>query len=285
MSKIHSRTFRARFAEVDAFWRVSSPQILRYFVETAWDWGASEGLSLQESQASGLLWLVREMEYALLRPLRYNDSFTVTVWMQEWKRVRGARGFELRLAESGELAARGVNQVALLDPASLRPVEAPGELIERFRLEQPTVIPYQRFPRPPEPPASAYRMHRQVEWRDMDMFAHVNNAVYADYCDEAAAQALAALGWPPSRFIELGLALENRRLHIQFQEPALWGEALEISTFAFDLTECGGQRWTIIQRAADHGPVAAQLTGWQLNGWDDAQPCSMPGELRQALTA
>ena len=93
MTKIYSRTFRVRFDEVDAFGWVASPHILRYFVETAWDWGASEGVGAQESEQMGLLWLVREMEFESLRSLRFNDTFNVTVWMLEWRRVRGTRAF------------------------------------------------------------------------------------------------------------------------------------------------------------------------------------------------
>ena len=62
MVKIFSRTFRVRFDEVDVFGRVGSQHILRYFVETAWDWGASEGLTVENSAHQNLLWLIREME-------------------------------------------------------------------------------------------------------------------------------------------------------------------------------------------------------------------------------
>lgn len=284
MSKIFTRSFRVRFSEVDTFGRVSSPHILRYFVETAWDWGASEELSLHESETMELLWLIREMEFEAFQPLHFDDSFSLTVWMMEWRRVRGTRGFELRLAENNELLMRGVNQVALLDPDSMRPIMAPEELIDRFRLDNPQAISYQRFPRFPDPPMGAYRMTRQVEWRDLDIYRHVNNAVYADFMEEAAMQSLAAIGWPVSRFLEAGLAVENHHVHIQFQEPALWGETLEIITWVSDLAESGGQRWTAITRQSDHAPIAAQHTTWQVSELQTGAVCTLPEELRLPLS-
>ena len=284
MSKIFTRNFRSRFSEVDAFGRVGSAHILRYFIETAWDWGASEDINLQQSQKLDLLWLVREMEFETYQPLRYDESFSITLWMMEWRRVRGSRGFELHSAENNALLMRGVNQVALLDPETLRPIPGPQELIDRFRLENPQNIPYQRFPRFPEPPEGAYRTVCQVEWRDLDVYRHVNNAVYADYMEEAAMQALAEAGWPVARLLEAGLAVENRHFHIQFQEPALWGERLDILTWVSDLSESGGQRWTAITRQSNQAPIAAQRTTWQVSDLQSGAAQALPEELRRSLS-
>jgi acyl-CoA thioester hydrolase len=283
MAKIFSRTFRVRFDEVDIFGRVGSPQILSYFVETAWDWGASEGLSLEDSAHQELLWLVREMEFGLYRQLRYNETFTTTIWLIEWRRVRGMRGFEIRSEDTGELCVQGVNQVAVLDPETMRPLRAPEEMIDRFRLETPRMIPFNRFPRFPNPPNGHFSTTRRVEWRDLDMYGHVNNGVYPAYMDEAMMGLFKAAGWPPDRLKEAGLALEDRQLHIQFQEPALWGENLDLSSFMTGLDESGGKLWTAIRRGPDDAPIAAQVATGQLTDLESAEPRPIPDELRRNL--
>ncbi len=283
MAKIFSRTFRVRFDEVDVFGRVGSQHILRYFVETAWDWGASEGLSVEDSAHRELLWLIREMEFEFFQPIQYNETFTTTIWLMDWRRVRGVRGFEIHSEDTGKLCVHGVNQVAVLDPETMRPIRAPEEVIDRFRLESPRSIPYNRFPRFPNPPNGIFRTTRQVEWRDLDMYGHVNNGVYPAYMDEAMMKFFDAAGWPADRLKERGLALENRKLHIQFQEPALWGENLDLSSFMTGLDESGGELWTAIQRESDKAPIAAQIVTWQLTDLDSAEPLSMPDELRVNL--
>lgn len=283
MAKIFTRRFRVRFSEGNAFGIVSSSHILRYFVEAAWDWGASEDLGLQQSEQARLLWLIREMEFESFRPLRINDSFYVTVWLMEWKRVRGARGFEIRSSENDELLVRGVNQIALLDSENLRLIPAPEGMIERFLLENPRTIPNHRFPRFSEAPKGAFHTFRQVEWRDLDLYEHVNNAIYTDYIEEAAMQSLAAIGWPVSRFLQQGLAVVNKQVHIQFQEPALWGEALEITTWASDLTISGGQRWTLVTRQSDGASIAAQHTIWEIIDLHTADVVVLPEQLQLSL--
>jgi len=283
MAKIFSRTFRVRFDEVDVFGRVGSQHILRYFVETAWDWGASEGLTVENSALQNLLWLIREMEFEFFHPLHYNETFTTTIWLIEWRRVRGVRGFEIRSEDTGELCVRGANQVAILDPDVMRPIRAPEEVIDRFRLENPRLIPYNRFPRFPNPPNGIFQTTRRVEWRDLDMYGHVNNGVYPAYMDEAMLELFNAAGWPPDRLKEHGLALENRKLHIQFQEPALWGENLDLSSFMTGIEESGGVLWTAARRGSDDVPIAAQVTTWQLTDLDSAELRPMPDELRRNL--
>jgi acyl-CoA thioesterase FadM len=115
------------------------------------------------------------------------------------------------------------------------------------------------------------------------MYSHVNNGVYPAYMDEAMMMFFDAAGWPPHRLKESGLALENRKLHIQFQEPALWGENLVTSSFMTGLDESGGVLWTAIQKESDKIPIAAQVASWQLTDLDSADLSPVPDELRHNL--
>jgi len=59
-----------------------------------------------------------------------------------------------------------------------------------------------------------FRLRRRVEWRDIDMAQHVNNAVYLAYLDDCGLQVAAAHGWPPSRMQAEGFAIVTRRQRI-----------------------------------------------------------------------
>ena len=73
MSKIFTRTFRVRWAELDPRGIVSPSNYLRYLVETAWDWGIAIGWGATYGQNPDVFWVIRETEIRYLRPLRHND--------------------------------------------------------------------------------------------------------------------------------------------------------------------------------------------------------------------
>jgi YbgC/YbaW family acyl-CoA thioester hydrolase len=283
MSKIFTRTFRVRWSETDADGQVDLASYLRYLIETAWDWGAAGGLSLDEVEAMGQAWVVRETELSLLRPLRYNDLFEFTIWLLEWRSVRGTRAFELKLQDSGQVVAQGVQQVAVLDSQTMRPISPPDHLLDYYRLEEPRPVARQRFPRLPAPPEAAFAMERRVEARDLDQLDIVENAAYAAYAEEAAARALTAVGWSPVKRKAHGLVVGNRRIHIQYQSPAVWADRLQVVAYPLRLADTGGDWAVSIRRPADGLSIARCILSWTLvdRATGDAMP--LPESLSAAL--
>jgi YbgC/YbaW family acyl-CoA thioester hydrolase len=283
MSKVFARTFRVRFSEVDETGRVGAAHYLRYLVETALDWGATSRLGLDEIGALGQVWVIRETDFNLFRPLRYNDVFDFTIWLVEWRRVRGTRAFELTRKESGEVVAQGVQQVVVLDSRTLRPITLPVYLKEYFLLDQPRTFPQRRFPPVPPAPKTALVMQRRVERQDVDQDGIVNNATYVDYVEEAVARTLAEAGWPPSRLKSQGLAVCPRRLHIQYQSPASWGDQLDVVTYLLELRDQGGVGYAAIRRAVEGTGVAQCLLDWQVVDLASGEVQPLPGSLAHAL--
>jgi acyl-CoA thioester hydrolase len=283
MSKIFTRTFRVRWSETNADGQVDFASYLRYLIETAWDWGAAGGLSLDDTKEHGQTWVIRETEFNLLWPLVYNDLFDFTIWLLKWRRVRGTRAFELKLQESGEVVAQGAQQVAVLDSQTMRPTSPPEHLLDYYRLEDPRPFAHQRFPRLPAPPEAAFVMERRVESRDLDQLDIVDNSVYAAYAEEAAARALAAVAWSPADLKARGLAVENRRLHIQYQSPAIWGDKLQIVTYLLRLADTGGDWAVAIQRSADGLGIARCILNWTLVNRATGGAQRLPESLSTAL--
>jgi YbgC/YbaW family acyl-CoA thioester hydrolase len=198
MSKIFTRTFRVRWGELDPSGTVSPANYLRYLIETAWDWGTAIGWDVNYSQNPDVFWLIRETEIRFMHPLRHNDVFDFTIWMVNWQRVRGTRCFELTLKASGDVIAQGTQQVVYMDSKSGRPISLPEGEAAKFRLENPRVFSFERFPKVAlaEYP---FAMQRQVEWMDLDVYEHVNNVIYLNYAEEAMTQDFSSKGWPPAR--------------------------------------------------------------------------------------
>ncbi|HEY3311017.1 MAG TPA: acyl-CoA thioesterase [Anaerolineales bacterium] len=281
MSKIFTRTFRVRWSELDATGQVSPSSYMRYLVETAYDWGDALGLSTKDAEIYGLFWLIRETQIDLLRPMKHDDVFDFTIWMVNWQRVRGTRCFEIKLKESNEIIAQGSQHIVCMDLETLRPTTPPADVIDNFKLEQPRIFPFERFPKI-DPPVVSFTHQRKVEWQDLDAMEHVNNAIYVTYAEEAGAQELAALGWPPAWLSEQKLAIATRRIHIQYQSPALWGENLSVCTHELSLQQYGGSRYVGFSRE-DGSQVAECIQDWRLVDRESGLEQPMPGELGERL--
>lgn len=273
MNKIFTRSFRVRFSELDATGCLSPASILRCLVETAYDWGEALGLGARNSQQMGIFWLIRETDLRILQPLRQDDRFNFTLWMVNWQRVRGTRCFELTKTD-GQVVARGSQHIVCMDSATLRPANPPNALIENFRIENPRVFPFERFPKIEARPA-AFTFQRQVEWGDLDTLEHVNNATYVSLAEEAAARHRADCGWSPVKLAESNLIVATRHVHIQYLSPALWGETLTVATHPRSLHETGGTRYVGMTRP-DGSPVCECLLGWQLLDRATQQPRPLP---------
>jgi len=278
MSKIFTRSFRVRWGELDPSGTVSPANYLRYLIETAWDWGTAMGWDVNYSQNPDVFWVIRETEIHILRPLRHNDEFGLTIWMIHWQRVRGTRCFELKFKNSDEVIAQVTQHIVYMDAKTGRPMNLPDEEVDRFRLENPRMFPFERFPKV----AAAERpfiTQRQVEWMDLDSYEHVNNVIYVNYAEEAAAQDFATRGWSPVKLAEAGLSVVTKRVHIQYLSIASWGETLNISTHQLQVKETGGSRYVGITRA-DGSSVAECIFDWELVDRQSGEARSLPAELR-----
>lgn len=278
MSKIFTRSFRVRWGELDPSGTVSPANYLRYLMETAWDWGVAAGMDVNYSRNPDVFWVIRETDIRLTSPLRHDDVFDFTIWMVNWKSVRGTRCFELTRKDNGEVIAQGTQHIVYMDAKTGRPTNLPEEEIEKFRLENPRVFPFERFPKVPSV-ESPFVMQRQVEWMDLDVYEHVNNVIHVNYAEEVAAQEFAARGWSPVKLGEAGLSVVTRRVHIQYTSIASWGETLHISTHQLHVHETGGSRYVGITRA-DGSSVAECILDWELVDRKSGEARSLPDELQ-----
>ena len=283
MSKEFTRTFRVRWSETNAIGQVDISGYLRYLIETAWDWGVASGLGVDKSEALGVAWIIRETEINFYRPLAASEIFDFTVWLVNWRRVRGTRCFELRLKDGDEPVAQGAQQVATLDNKTLRPIRLPEHILDDFLIENPRVIQQQKFSKFQTQPETAFVTQREVEWRDLDGLEHVNNATYADFAENAAAQALAAVGWSPSQLKTQGFAVANRRFHIQYQAPALWADTLNVAAYLVQLNPTGGTWHIEIKRASDSAGIVQCVIEWSLSNRVSGEEQALPESLFRAL--
>ena len=258
MPLTHTRTFRVRFGECDAYGHVSNINYVRYMQEAAFEASAAGGYDFARYQTLGQYWLARETQVDYLKPLVYGDTFEVKTWVADFRRVRSRRAYEFRKTGEGELAARATTDWVYIDNATQRPVTVPPDMIAAFWPEgaPPPAEPREPFPpRPPEP-AAIFTQRRPVIWRDIDTAWHVNNTVYVQYADDCGMAVLDAYGWPVRRMIAAGFGIFVRRNRIEYVQPAVLGDEVDVSTWVYGRQRATATRYYSMTRASDGARLA-----------------------------
>ena len=264
----HVRTFHVRYYECDAFGHVRGVSLLRYMQEAAFDASAAAGYDLARYEELKRLWLVRETDVESLLPLRYGDSVQVKTWVADFRRVRSRRMYEMRLGRTGERVARACTDWVYLDTVTGRPATIPPEMIAAFIPEgmPEQSLPRERLPSAPPPPPGVFTARPRVTWRDIDGAQHVNNSNYLAYVEDCAIQSMAAHGWPLARMWSGGVALVARRHQIEYLQPAVLDDELDLATWASGMADDSFVRHTTITRVGD-GALLAQVHS--VYGWLD----------------
>ena len=150
-------------------------------------------------------------------------------------------------------------------------------------------------------PRGVFLLTVRVRFHELDPLGHVNNAVFLTYLEEAAIEHSAAAGWPASRLREHGGVFIARRHEIDFLQPAVEGDVLQVRTWAESMSGARAIRAYEIARlnradsrppidgpveAADLEPVARDRllvrarTEWAFVDVVSARPRRIPAAVR-----
>ncbi len=259
----HTREFRIRHYECDAYGHVHRANYVRYMQEAAFDASAAVGYGRDRYQEMGYMWLIRETDIEYLAPLVHGDTVEIKTWVDDFRRVRSRRYYEFRKTGTDEMVARANTDWIYIHTETLRPASIPPEMIEAFA---PGGLPDSRlrdkFPAPQPPPSGTFKLHRCVKWCDVDSAGHMNNAVYFNYVEDCGAQVTTVYGWTMKRIREMGFAIITRRHRMEYRQPALFNDELEVSTWLSDMNRGTAIRHYTIKRTRDHELLARCWTLW-----------------------
>jgi acyl-CoA thioester hydrolase len=268
-------------ADVDAFGEVRAATVLRLLQETATRASTAAGFDPAFYERHGSLWLVRRTTLTDLGAIRYGDEIEATTWIADFRRVRSRRDYEVRAGE--RVVARASTDWVYVDGATIRPRRIPPDMQAAFGLDGEAPLARPPFPESARP-ANATRSTRRVELGDLDALRHVNNAVYAQYVEQAAEDANAAAGWPTTAQLAAAGRLRAVAHDLEYLDAAVYGDELLILTWPRVITADGVERETLLLR---DGGERALLRAVSRYAWVDASgaPCSVPASVAAALRA
>ena len=176
-----SSPYRVRFDECRPDGRIRTSVLLRYTQDLAALHSSSRGFGREWYAARGITWLVRAAEVEVLAPIEIAADLVGTTQVAGWRRVWARRKTEFRDA-GGALVAQVRIDWVLLDARGV-PTRIPAEFEPVFGAV-PTSVGLMRVELGGVP-GGAERTARRVRPHELDPLDHVNNAVYADWLDEA----------------------------------------------------------------------------------------------------
>ncbi|MBZ0299475.1 MAG: thioesterase family protein [Anaerolineae bacterium] len=284
MAVVYTGRWVVRDYECDAYGHLNNANYVRYMQEAAFAASAAVGYPKARYEALQRLWLARETEIEYLQPLHDGDEVEITTWVADFRQVRSLRRYEFRRAGEDALVARASTDWVYLDRDSGQVIAVPPEVVRAYAGEDPVErLARAAFPAPPAPPAGAFTLRQRVEWRDIDAAHHLNNAAYLNHIEDSAIHAAAAYGWPPARCREAGFAMVAHRHHIEYQQPAVIGDELDITTWLFEVKRFLAMRHYAITRVRDGAPIAQAQTQWVAIRLDTGKSVRVPPEMLDDL--
>ena len=176
-----SAPYRVRFDEAGPNGLLRTSVLLRYAQDLAWYHSAARGFGRVWYAELGITWLVRAAEVEVVAPVTVGSELVGTTRVVGWRRVWARRRTDFVDSDGAPVARVQIDWV-LLDgrgaptriPAEFEPVfgAAPAH-IELGRVDLDVSRP------------DAARTRLTVRPQELDPMDHVNNAVYADWVEEA----------------------------------------------------------------------------------------------------
>jgi acyl-CoA thioesterase FadM len=229
-----SETFRVRFDESGPHGTIRASVLLRYASELAWLHSERSGFDRAWYRDRGLIWLVRAVDLQILRPIGDGSVLAGATEIVGVRKVLARRRSEFR-APDGELAAVALVDWALTSDLG-RPTRVPSIFATAFGVGAASFAPTRART---APPPGTTTLQLAVRPHELDPMAHVNNAVYLDWVEEAIAAAASRPGAPGSPggahaatpAPPAGPSAIPRRYRLEYLAPASAGQLLGVTAW------------------------------------------------------
>ncbi|MEE9217378.1 MAG: acyl-CoA thioesterase [Anaerolineales bacterium] len=281
----YSRLFRVRWQECGAYGIVDPIHYIYFMQETSMAHATEHGYTTGRELKKGRAWVIRETEIEYLRPIRYGDTVKVSMQIGELRRTSVTRFYEFNVETTGVLVARSRSEFVCVNVETQLPIAIPEDVItEFFPAGIPgKPLPRNRFPKAPHPAHNVFQMRKKVEFRDLDMLRHVNNATYLSYMITSGIEATVRGGLPWKLVMDSKDMNVSSWSRVLYQGQAKIEDELEITTYCSDVGQSSAVFHDSIVRVSDRAPIALGHTRWVWINRNTLMPHPMPAEVRAAI--
>ncbi len=129
-----------------------------------------------------------------------------------------------------------------------------------------------------------YSKTYEIRWSELDANGHVNYAAYIDAAGDLRYRFFTEHGFPPEKFVALGIGPVYTTIHAEFFREVLMGETVTI-TYALSGLSASGGRWKVhheILKTNGKKAVTLDIEGTILN-LSTRKPALPSAELLQTF--
>lgn len=131
MSSSHEYQYTVPASAIDGNGHVNNVEYVRWMQDVAKAHAEACG-GAAAVRALGATWVVRSHHIEYLKPLLEGDVIKIRTWVERFDRVTSIRRYELAMAATGTLVARGETKWVLIDVQNGRPRAITRELAACF---------------------------------------------------------------------------------------------------------------------------------------------------------
>lgn len=211
------------------FGSVTTSAIVRLFQRAATRHSDDLGYTSDWLTENNSAWVAREHHLERLGPLPKTGAVSVRTTVEDMRRVRSLRSYEIVEPDSGNELVRGTTEWVHVDRESGRPRRVPTEMKEAFDPTTDDESPRRRELDSPDLDDPDRELTYDLQFRDLDELGHVNNVVYVEYLFETLLRTmLEESGTDASTLLERNLTMD--RLSVRYLNQTRWGFPLVCAT-------------------------------------------------------
>jgi acyl-CoA thioesterase FadM len=204
--------YRVRFDEAAANGSLRPSGLVRFAQDLAWRHSDAAGFGREWYAERETAWLVRRVWLRIHAAVTYGDVVVGSTGIVGWRRVTARRRTHFRASDERPIADIDTDWVLLTRAG--RPTRIPDEIARYFA--PGADFRAERLVLPAAPPDAA-TSEVIIRAMDVDPMGHLNNAVYLDLADEAAAR-------PQGE--------HSTSYQLEYLRPAIEGARLRLTTWA-----------------------------------------------------
>ena len=158
--------------------RLSS--IAKYLQEIAWEHAEHCGAGYQSLLPEGLLWILYGLKLEIAEFPVWNDSLKIETWGKKYENIFAYRDFEIKDGDAQNPLIKATSSWLLVDSKSHRPQRITGRMHRIPALNKNAIDN--------KPGAiEIFKSYQNTEnikvvFSDIDIYNHVNNTSYIQYC-------------------------------------------------------------------------------------------------------
>ncbi len=178
---IFIKEFEVLYSQLDNNYELSKMAAINLLQDMAIRHSNYVGYTLQYLKERNLAWLIKGWAIEFKKTIMENDTFTISTWTKQFKKLQAERNF-IAKDENGSELFKATSRWFLIDTVKRKPLKIEEEFMKNFLPHDAesliSNVDYKSYKPNTENIVKEYTKNINVENSHLDINYHVNNAAY-----------------------------------------------------------------------------------------------------------